>query len=176
MKEVWEKIERFNSHLITPAIIVLLGIIIVELFVHPQNETVKIIIRVLDYLVIAVFVVDLTFLAIKARSTSFFFRHYWLDLLAIFPFSLLFSVVTRAYETVLAAERLALGQSIIHEGLEANKEIEALSKGNRAARIVRIASRLLRVIAKSRLFNMFSSKHQQARKKVFGKNDKSKKK
>lgn len=172
MNKAWEKIERFNSHLIPPAIIILLGIILIDLFVHPENPTVKIIMEVLDYLVIAVFVIDLIFLAIKARSTSFFFKHYWLDIVAIFPFSVLFNLITRAYEAALVTERLVLGQSIIHEGLEANKEIEALSRSSRIARTIRIITRPLRIITKSRLFTQFESKHQQARWKVYGKKEK----
>lgn len=166
MNHFWEKIERFNSRLILPAIIVLLVIIIVELFFHSENPAFNLTVQVLDYLVITVFVIDLIFLAIKARSTSFFFKHYWLDILAIFPFNLVFTAVNQIFRTITVTEQLAFGQSIIHEGLEAEKEI---SKSSKIARTIRFIARPIRILTKSRLFTRFEAKHHEARKKTYHK-------
>ena len=83
MHKFWEKVENYNSKLIPPAIVVLLGVIIFELFLHIENPTVQLVVHILDGFVIAVFVIDLIFLGIKAKSTKFFFRSYWLDVIAI---------------------------------------------------------------------------------------------
>ncbi len=163
MKPFWEKVEHFNARLILPAIIILLGIIVVELFFHSENPTLNLIVQILDYMVIAVFVIDLIFLAIKARSTSFFFRHYWLDILAIFPFNLVFTAVNQIFKTISATEQLALGQSILHEGLEVE------SRSSKFARTIRFIARPLRIITKSRLFTRFEAKHHEARKKTYRK-------
>lgn len=176
MKPFWEKIERFNSRLILPAIIVLLGIIIVELFFHRENHPLNLIVQILDYMVIAVFVIDLIFLAIKARSTSFFFRHYWLDILAIFPFNLVFTAVNQIFKTISATEQLALGQSIIHESLEAEKEVAGISKGSKIARTLRFIVRPIRIITKSKLFTRFEAKHHEARRKTYHKKHSQRKK
>ena len=97
MKPFWEKVEHYNRKLIVPALVLLLGLIIIELFAHIENEAFKLTLEIIDYLIIAVFVIDLIFLAHRARDTKFFFRHYWLDLLAVFPFSIIFNIVEQAY-------------------------------------------------------------------------------
>ncbi|MDP3699172.1 MAG: hypothetical protein Q8R47_06330 [Nanoarchaeota archaeon] len=149
MEEFWEKVEHYNAKLIPPALIVLLGIIIFELFVHIENHTVELIVKIADAMVITVFIIDLIFLAKKAKSVKFFFKNYWLDIVAVFPFVLFFRVVESAYRVVLATERLTLGQAILHETVEASKSTKLLAK---SGKVVRIGARLLRVVAKSRLF------------------------
>lgn len=164
MKKFWEKVEHYNIKLIPYALVILLGIIVMELFVHSENHYVELAIEIGDYFVLVVFVIDLIFLAIKARSTSFFFKHYWLDLLAVFPFSLIFSGISRIYAGVAEAERLLIGQSILHEAVETEKII---AKESKLLRIVRVMVRSLRLITKSRLFTQFHEKHHRARHKLF---------
>lgn len=149
MEEFWEKVEHYNAKLITPALIVLLGIIIFELFLHVENHTIELIVKIADALVITVFVIDLIFLAHKARSVRFFFKRYWLDVIAVFPFVLFFRVIESAYRVALATERLTLGQAILHETVEASKSTKVLAK---SGKVVRIGARILRVVTKSRLF------------------------
>lgn len=152
MHPFWEKVEHYNAKLITPALIVLLGVIIYELFLHVENHTVELIIRIADALVITVFVIDLIFLASRARSAKFFFKNYWLDILAVFPFVIFFNVIESAYRIILATERLTLGQAILHETVEASRGAKALAEGGKFARSLRIVARLLRIVTKSRLF------------------------
>ena len=79
MHDFWEKVEHYNAKLIQPALIVLLAVIIFELFIHVENHAIELIVKIADALVIAVFVIDLIFLAKKAKSVKFFFKNYWLD-------------------------------------------------------------------------------------------------
>jgi len=181
MNEFWEKVEKVNRKLIPYAIVVLLGVIIYELFFHVEDHTINLVVEILDGIVIGIFVIDLIFLAIKSKSTKFFFRHYWLDLLAIFPFTLFFNTINRIYRLLVVSERLAVGQALVHEGLEARKGLSAFARGEklaaestklvgegtrfvRFARFFRIGVRLLRVITKSgilpKLYTYFKSKHQ----------------
>lgn len=148
-KIIWEKIEHYNSKLIAPSIVALLIIIVMELFVHPENHTVKIIIEVMDYLVLAVFIIDLAFLAAKAKSVTFFFKNYWLDIVAIIPIALIFTVFSYFYRTFLLAERVVVSQQIMHETLEAKKGLTFLSRTERFSKYIKIGARLVKVIAKS---------------------------
>ena len=157
MKEVWIKVEHYNRKLIFPALIVLLGIIIIEIFGHVVDPTFQLFIEITDYIVITIFVIDLIFLAIRSKNARFFFRHYWLDLLAVFPFSLVFKIVEQTYLSAAAAERVFLGQGIVHESLEAERIV---AKERKLVRLLRAFPRGLRVIIKSRLFTKFSKRVQ----------------
>ncbi|MEK6809398.1 MAG: hypothetical protein AABY40_01870 [Nanoarchaeota archaeon] len=149
MHPFWEKVEHYNAKLITPALVVLFGIIIYELFFHFENHTIELIIKIADTMVIAVFVIDLLFLARRARSAKFFFKKHWLDIIAVFPFVFFFRVLESAYAVAIATERFALGQSLLHETVEASKSTKVLAK---SGKIIRIGARILRVVTKSRLF------------------------
>ena len=149
MHPFWEKVEHYNRKLIPFALVLLLGIIVYELFLHVENHTIELIVKIADALIIAVFVIDLIFLASRARSIKFFFKNYWLDILAVFPFVIFFNLIESAYRIILATERLTLGQAILHETVEASKSAKVLAK---SGKMVRIGARILRVITKSRLF------------------------
>ena len=152
MHPFWEKVEHYNAKLITPALIVLLGIIIYELFLHVENHAVELAFKIADALVITIFIIDLLFLAHKARSVKFFFKRYWLDVIAVFPFVLFFSFVNSVYRAVIAAERLVIGQAILHETVETVRGARVLAEGGKLARWIRIVARVLRLVTKSRLF------------------------
>ncbi len=155
MNKFWEKVEYYNAKLIPPAIVVLLVVIAYELFFHTENESIQLVVHILDAFVIIVFVIDLIFLGIHAKNVKFFFKNYWLDVIAVFPFGLAFEAVSRLYQIIQTSERLAVSQAILHEGLEARKGvrgIKILGETGRIARIIRVSARLLRVITKTRLF------------------------
>lgn len=160
MNHFWKRVEEVNHHLIFPAIIVLLGVIIFELFIHTENETLKLVLEIADYLVIAVFVIDLIFLAIHAKSTKFFFKNYWLDLLAVFPFSLFFGFVGGFYRLfTLSEETVGMGQAIFHEGLEVEKAaVKAGSPATKVGKGIRVGARIVRVVSKTRIFTRFHRK------------------
>ncbi len=152
MHPFWEKVEHYNSKLIPFALVLLLGIIVYELFLHIENHAVELIVKTADALVITVFVIDLIFLASRARSAKFFFKNYWLDILAVFPFVIFFNLIESAYRIIVATERLTLGQAILHETVEVSRGAKGLAEGGKFARFLRIFIRMLRVVTKSRLF------------------------
>ena len=152
MDKFWEKVEHYNSKLIPPSLILLLGVIIFELFVSTENAAILLTVEIIDYLIITIFVIDLIFLAIKSKDAKYFFRNYWLDIIAVFPFAIFFNIISALYKAFSAAEKVMLGQSILHETVEVSKEAKAFSKTSKFLRIVRIIARSLRVITKSRLF------------------------
>lgn len=155
MNSFWEKVEYYNSKLIPYSLVLLCGIIIFELFTPVENERFIMFIKVLDGIIITIFVIDLAFLAQKARSFSEFLKRYWLDILAVFPFVFVFEFIGKFYRVITTTERIAVGQAILHEGLEAERGIEAatkMSKMSKAGRLIRIIARGIRLITKSRLF------------------------
>ncbi len=165
MHRFWEKVEEINAKLIPLAIFILLGVIIFELFIHSEDPAILRVVHTLDGLVITIFVIDLIFLAIHSRNTRFFFKNYWLDMLAIFPFGLLFTVVERVYEIAVAAERLAVGQAIAHEALEARKGVQVLAESEKFTKVIRVVTRSLRVITKSRFFTEVSKRRNKTKKR-----------
>lgn len=152
MKKFWERIEQYNAKLILPAIVGLFFVIIVELFFQDFAHHYHAPIAILDYFIIAIFVIDLIFLAIKAKSIQFFFKNYWLDIIAIVPLVLIFTIVGRLYRAFSAAGRVTIGQAILHESLEVRKGVSALSRSQRIAKYIRIGARSIRIVTKSRVF------------------------
>lgn len=152
MDKFWKKVEHYNSKLITPSLVLLLGVIIFELFIHTENRAVELGVRIADYFIIAIFVVDLVFLARKSKDAKFFFKNYWLDIIAVFPFVIFFNIISSLYKVISAAERLIVGQSLLHETVEIGREVKAFSKSGKFLRVIRIIARSLRVVTKSRLF------------------------
>ena len=159
MNKFWEKVEHYNAKLIPYAIVALMFVIVVELFFKDFAHHYHTPIAILDYVVIGVFVVDLIFLGIKAKSVKFFFKSYWLDLLAVFPLAIAFTIASRIWRAAAAAGQLGIGQAILHESLEARKGISALGRTQKAAKYIRIAARSLRVVTKSRLFKKLKHHH-----------------
>ena len=166
MHKFWEKVEHYNTKLIPPAIVALFFVIIIELGFHDFAEHWHTPLAIIDGLVIAIFVIDLIFLGIRSKNTRFFFKNYWLDVMAIFPFGIFFSLVTKLYRTVLVTQRVIIGQAILHESLEARKGIAAAARTGRIARGIRIVARSLRVITKSKLFTGFAHKHHIAKRNI----------
>lgn len=169
MHPFFVKVEKINNKLIIPAIILLFFIIIFELFIHIENHALELAVEVADYFVIAVFVVDLIFLFHKAKTTKFFFKNYWLDILAVFPFILIFKALSGILEFFSMAERLTIGQAIFHETVEVSKAAakaeevakvgEKLGKAERVAKVaeqmgkagryVRLGARAIRITTKT---------------------------
>ncbi len=173
MQPSWEKVERINTKLIPAALVLLLFIIFYELVLHKPYPHWELAVTIIDYLIITIFVIDLIFLAIKARTTRYFFRHYWLDILAVFPFGLLFKAIEQVFRGIQAAERLVIAQAVLHEALEVEKEARLATRGERLAKFLRIGTRGIRFLSKSHFFGVFSRKEQEAKRKVYRKKKKS---
>ena len=146
MRPFWKKVEEMNAKLIPVALVLLLGIIILELFVHVEDHKLKLGVEIADGIVVTIFVIDLIFLAIAAKSAKFFFKNYWLDLIAVLPLNLIFRLLTPFFRTLVLAEEVVLGQGLLHESVEA----ERLAKEGRFLRYLRVGVRAVRAVAKVR--------------------------
>ena len=159
MKRWMHKIEVLVDKLIPPALIVLLVVIVLELgfsefvehyHLHPY-------ILAADYAIISLFFIDLVFKWMRTRHLPKFLRKYWLDILAVFPFFLLF----RMFELAAGAFSFAVSESaqtiqaIVHEGLEVEKEgARLLREGEKfvkeGSRVAREAEKLSKLSRSSR--------------------------
>jgi len=180
MNKFWEKVEHYNGKLIPFAIVALLFVIVFELFINTENHLLELSVEILDYFVLAIFIIDLIFLGIKARTVKFFFKNYWLDMVAVIPIALILAIFSYFYSVFMAVERISLTQAILHESLETKKiatavtkEAQAVSRTSKIAKFARIFTRGLRVITKSRFFTSFKEfftdfkeKHHLARKGI----------
>jgi len=159
MKRWMHKIEVWVDKAIPPCLIVLLAILVLDLgfpafveahYLHPW-------IVLGDYIVIAVFVADLIFKWMRTRHIKPFVRKYWLDILAVFPFFLLFRLfeVAAGALSLVVSESTQTVQSILHSGLEVEKEgVKVLREGEKfvkeGSRVAREAEKLSKLGRSSR--------------------------
>lgn len=155
MHPFFEKVKKANARLIPYVLIALLILIVLELAYHTENYAYNLILRIIDYLIIAIFTIDLIFIAKKCKTARYFFKNYFLDLLAVFPFGLLFYVINEFYRIFTFAERIAISQAIFHETLELEKGVKIAAEGEKMAklpRFLRVGVRLIRFVTKSKFF------------------------
>jgi len=145
MHTFWHKVEEFNARLIFPAVVLLLFVIVFEVFLHIENHTLELAVHIADYVIIAIFVVDIIFLGIRSKNVKYFFKNYWLDLLAIFPFVFLSRIVA-----IFATKGFAVGQAIAHESVEIGKAVSKLEKFGKFAKSLRIGARIVRIVSKTK--------------------------
>jgi len=130
-------LEKFVNKAIPYVLVVLAALIILD---NPFWSLVDLVhyepyVSILDYIVIAFFVVDLYFKWEKTRNVGKFVRLYWIELLAVFPIYL----VSRAF--ILTSELFKTGeevQKILHETVLI-RETRLLEEGERLARTERLA-------------------------------------
>jgi len=149
MDDFWKSINEINDRLVIFALILLVIIIIVEIFIPIKNPDILLGIMIVDYIITAIFVVDVCFLYKKSKNLKYFFTHHWLDILAIFPFALFFRFTTEFYKVAIETERLTISQKLLHETAKLGKLAEFFSKASRTI------ARLLRVVTKSVSFRKF---------------------
>lgn len=139
MKRWMHKIEVVVDKLIPSCLVILLVIIIIELGFEGlvEHYSLHTPIMIADGFVVGVFVADLIFKYIRTRKIKEFAKKYWLDILAVFPFFLVFRVFEAAAGAFSAAtmEGTQTAQKILHEGLEVEKEgVKIIKEAERFAK------------------------------------------
>ena len=122
MKPWLHKVESFVDRAIPYTLIVLTAIIIIEIFFKQFAEEHIIAIEILDYTIIAFFIVDLIFKYIRIRKFKQFIKECWLDIIAVFPFVLFFRIFESLSLFIRLPAEFREGQSIMHTILEGKKE------------------------------------------------------
>lgn len=154
MHPLLENTERVVDKAI-PFLVVLLGILIVLEFSVDIAEY-EPWPAVLDWVIVTFFVADLGFKWNRVRNIRKFLRIYWLDIVAVFPFYLLFRVYAEAAGLLAVGERVSEAQKVTHEALllresklleetKLLKEVEFATKEGRIAdRAVQFGQRMYR--------------------------------
>lgn len=138
MKSWLNKIEHLVDKIIPISLIVLLFLIIGEFFFEEEINPYHTVIKIIDWIIIFIFVVDLTFKWLRIKRIPEFLKKYWLEIIAIFPFFLVFRTLEGLSEIVVTIRDLwEPTQKVVHIGTEISKEIVEVEKG--AAGIIKEA-------------------------------------
>lgn len=133
MKRWLHKLEKIVDIIIPYCLILLIFIIVLELGFHDfiYEHGLLLPIEIADYFVIFIFVLDLIFKYIRVRNIRKFFRKYWLEIIAVFPFFLIFRLAELAFGLTEISEGVKTAQSITHSTTELEKEVAVFKEGER---------------------------------------------
>ena len=151
MRAWLHKIELVVDKIIPYLLIPLLFLLAGDLFYSDALQPYEIWISLIDSLIVSVFLVDLIFKYIRIKNIPTFFRKCWLDIIAVFPFFLVFRIFEELGLFARFWEQITEAQPIFRESLEieteANKiitEAEKVTKASRTSNLARIIRPLLR--------------------------------
>lgn len=146
MRSFLYKIGVFVDKIIPFLLFILFFIILGEIFLHEFMVKYHTIVEAIDIFIIAVFVIDLGFKYERMRNIPRFLRASWIEILAIFPFFLVFRFFEGILELFVITESLPQAQKVVHVATGAEKEVALVIKeSSRAERF----ARFLRPIARS---------------------------
>lgn len=115
------RLQQLVDFLILPAVIALFIIIIIEIGFPKTALLYGFTIKIIDISIVVIFAIDLVFKYLRIRNVKRFLRTCWLDIIAVFPFFLVF----RFFEPLLLisgiSKEIRDTQLIFHEGLEVSK-------------------------------------------------------
>ncbi|MEK6835728.1 MAG: hypothetical protein AABX55_01780 [Nanoarchaeota archaeon] len=140
--ELWlHKIEVIVDKSIPYLVALIMIIILGEFFYHKSLIQYERLINIIDAVIIGIFIIDLIFKYVRVRDAKTFIKKYWLEIIAVFPFFLLFRLFEELTLFFRLGGGLREGQEILHSGIEVErvvKEIREVEKVDReAARIFR---------------------------------------
>ncbi|MAG46972.1 hypothetical protein CL617_00060 [archaeon] len=147
MNEKLHKIEVIVDKSIPYVVLLLLYIIITDFFFQDFYHKHEIFFIIGDYFVLGIFVADLIFKFNRVRKFNIFLKKYWLDIIAVFPFFLLFRVFEEVFTFFRLGRELTEGQKIVHSGLEIEKlakEGRLLSELEQGSKVFSEGERLVR--------------------------------
>lgn len=143
MHPLLKKLEYFTDRIIPYLLVLLAGVLIVEFFFKDVSKEYYSLISIADMLIIFFFALDLAYKFNRIRKLKLFLKKYWLDIIAVFPFFLIFRLAEEIFVLFRLSPELSEGQRFFHIGLETEKlakeeialrEIAELQKETRLAR------------------------------------------
>lgn len=154
MKKWLHRIEFLVDKLIPFLLLILLLIITGELAFHKFVLRYYIIIQILDWFIIFVFVIDLIFKYNRIGDLPKFLKASWLEILAVFPFFLVFRFFEGFLSLFGIGETVTRTQQVVHVIEGGEKEITTIIKeSGRAERFARFLRPLARSIRFFKLIN-----------------------
>lgn len=156
MRSWLKKVELVADKLIVPALVAVFFIVVVELFFHDFAQSIHSQIVVLDYVVITIFVVDLSFKVYRASTWKGFLKSHWLEILAVMPFFVVFRLVEGIF---IATDIVEISQHTAHlaEGARSGRFAELfrgseLTRSSRFASVIKAVSRTPRFAKAAKFF------------------------
>ncbi len=140
MSKKWYSFLEIATDRIVPfAVIALLIILILEFFFGEIAETYHTAISITDYTIVGVFILDLIFKYLRIRKFKNFLKECWLDIIAVFPFFLIFRVFESFLILAELPKELRQAQLLLHEGLaitgEGSKLIQEAEEAGKISRV-----------------------------------------
>lgn len=156
MHKFLEKLEKLVDKLIPYALVLLLILIFVEFTI--DTKPYEFILGIIDESILLLFIIDLIFKYHRVKTNMEFFKKYWLEIIAAFPFYLIIRVYAEIVELgrgVEEAQKILHSGALIKEGrlLEESKNLKIfeeearLAKEARFFRTLRVAQRTIRFFA-----------------------------
>lgn len=150
-KGIANEFEHFTDHII-PYLVVGIGLILIAenpfwTLVHLSEYEPWV--TIFDSVVVFFFVIDLTFKWYRVKELRKFFALYWLDIIAVFPFYLVFRTYTElASLFIIGEEATEAAQKALHEAalIKEARLIEKEAKIARGSKIFRTVGRFLRIM------------------------------
>ena len=159
MYPLLKKLEHFTDRIIPYLLVLLAVVLVIEFFFREVSQKYSSLITSADAVIVLFFTLDLIFKFNRVRKLKIFLKKYWLDIIAVFPFFLLFRVVEeifilfrlspelgegqKFFHIILGTEELAKGEGAIRELAELQKETK-LTRTQLLARYFRLP-RLIKI-------------------------------
>ena len=144
MKPWLHKVEIITDKAIPYLVLILLILIILDVFYHDLTLPYENQILILDYFIVLIFIIDLSFKYYRVKDYKTFLKKYWLDIIVVFPFFLVFRLVEEIILLTRVSESLAESQKVLHTGVEIGRISREVSEEARVLREIQEASRLER--------------------------------
>ena len=132
--------------------IALLIVIILEFFFAEIAEAYHTAISIADYSIVGIFILDLIFKYLRIKKFKNFLKECWLDIIAVFPFFLIFRVFESFLILAELPKELRQAQLLLHEGLAVSEESSKIIKeAEQAGKISRVKTiiRMFRAVEDS---------------------------
>ncbi len=139
MNKWLKELEVIIDKIIPYLVLILLAIIIIDLFYTHTAEKYKFQIGLIDGFIILAFIIDLGFKYNRVRNIPNFVKKYWLEILAVFPFYLIFRLLETTVGFLELSGFIKQGQNIFHSGIEVEKEVSLI--GREAGELEKIGSK-----------------------------------
>src|SRR3989338_5187522 len=140
MSKKWYSFLEIATDRIVPfAVIALLIVIILEFFFAEIAEAYHTAISIADYSIVGIFILDLIFKYLRIKKFKNFLKECCLDIIAVFPFFLIFRVFESFLILAELPKELRQFQLILHEGVVLSEESsKVIREAEEAGKISRI--------------------------------------
>ena len=163
MHPLLKKLEHLTDRIIPYLLVLITIIIVLEFGFKHIAEQYNLHITIADYTIIFFFVLDLAYKYNRVRQFKPFVKKFWLDIIAVFPFFLVFRIVEELFLLLSVSQDVAEGQKFLHFGLEAEKivkeesalkELSSLQKESRLIKEIESGTKLTRTSLFARFFRL----------------------